>query len=218
MWRKHFAAIFLDMDGALLDSNGHAEPVWEQWAHQRQIDYALLRPRIYSQRVQEILRQLTPRYSDDAECQRLEQALLAVVRQRRSRLRQDAAAWLAMLGETPWGVVTQAGQPRAAEQIAHSGMCQPPLVIGAEQVSCGRPDPEPYLLAASHYGLDPRDCLVIESDEAGIRAAQAAGMTVIALSCRRPRHSLQCADVVIGGWRSIILHPQPEGIVVEVIA
>lgn len=101
MWRKHFAAIFLDMDGALLDSNGHAEPVWEQWAHQRQIDYALLRPRIYSQRVQEILRQLTPRYSDDAECQRLEQALLAVVRQRRSRLRQDAAAWLAMLGETP---------------------------------------------------------------------------------------------------------------------
>lgn len=64
----------------------------------------------------------------------------------------------------------------------------------------------------------PATASVIESDEAGIRAAQAAGMTVIALSCRRPRHSLQCADVVIGGWRSIILHPQPEGIVVEVIA
>ncbi|WCF12489.1 hypothetical protein N4G58_16985 [Edwardsiella piscicida] len=60
MWRKHFAAIFLDMDGALLDSDDHAEQVWEQWAHQRQIDHALLRPRIYSQRVQETLRQLAP--------------------------------------------------------------------------------------------------------------------------------------------------------------
>lgn len=218
MWRKHFAAIFLDMDGALLDSDSHAELVWEQWAQQRCIDRTLLRPRIYSQRVQETLRQLAPSHSDRAECQRLEQALLAAVRQRRSALRQDAAAWLAGLSDTPWGVVTQAGQQRASEQIAHSGMPRPPLVVGAEQVSCGRPDPEPYLQAASHYGLDPRDCLVIESDEAGLRAAQAAGMTVIALSYRRPRHSLQRADVVIGGWRSIILHPQPEGIVVEVIA
>lgn len=122
------------------------------------------------------------------------------------------------LGETPWGVVTQSSQSRAAVQMQQAGMPQPPLMIGAEQVTSGRPDPEPYLLAASYYGVDPRDCLVFESDEAGIKAAQAAGMTVIAITNRHQRHHLQRADVVISGWRSIILHPQRQGIVIEVVA
>lgn len=42
MWRKQFAAVFLDMDGTLLDSGNHAEQVWMQWAQRHGIDNALL--------------------------------------------------------------------------------------------------------------------------------------------------------------------------------
>jgi len=40
----------------------------------------------------------------------------------------------------------------------------------------GKPDPEPYLLAASRLGVAPAGCLVFEDTEMGIRSATAAGM------------------------------------------
>lgn len=218
MWKKQFAAVFLDMDGALLDSGNHAQQVWMQWAQQHGIDEALLGEQIHSQRVQEIVRRLAPHLDTQQEVHALEAALLQMTQRHQSQLQQGVSELLQALGETPWGVVTQSHHARAEEQLQQAGMQRPPLVVGAEQVSSGRPDPEPYLLAASFYGVDPRDCLVFESDEAGIKAAQAAGMTVIAITNRHQRHHLQRADVVISGWRSIILHPQRQGIVIEVVA
>ena len=39
----------------------------------------------------------------------------------------------------------------------------------------GKPDPEPFLLAAEKLGVNPKDCLVFEDTEMGIQAATAAG-------------------------------------------
>jgi HAD superfamily hydrolase (TIGR01509 family) len=43
----------------------------------------------------------------------------------------------------------------------------------------GKPDPEPYLLAAEKLGMDPKECLVFEDTEMGIQAATAAGMASV---------------------------------------
>jgi HAD superfamily hydrolase (TIGR01509 family) len=43
----------------------------------------------------------------------------------------------------------------------------------------GKPDPEPYLLAAERLGVNPRECLVFEDTEMGIQAATAAGMASV---------------------------------------
>jgi HAD superfamily hydrolase (TIGR01509 family) len=43
----------------------------------------------------------------------------------------------------------------------------------------GKPDPEPFLLAAERLGVNPRDCLVFEDTEMGIQAATAAGMASV---------------------------------------
>lgn len=50
-----------------------------------------------------------------------------------------------------------------------------------ELVSKGKPDPEIYLLAASKLGVRPEHCLVFEDSFAGVTAAKAAGMTVVAI-------------------------------------
>lgn len=42
-----------------------------------------------------------------------------------------------------------------------------------------KPDPEPFLIAAERLGVAPRDCLVFEDTEMGIRAATAAGMASV---------------------------------------
>lgn len=51
-----------------------------------------------------------------------------------------------------------------------------------------KPHPEVFLRAAGRLGEQPRDCLVVEDAEAGIRAAKAAGMTAAALgsACASP--------------------------------
>jgi HAD superfamily hydrolase (TIGR01509 family) len=43
----------------------------------------------------------------------------------------------------------------------------------------GKPDPEPFLLAAEKLRVNPKDCLVFEDTEMGIRAATAAGMASV---------------------------------------
>jgi HAD superfamily hydrolase (TIGR01509 family) len=56
-----------------------------------------------------------------------------------------------------------------------------PWFVGAEDTSRGKPFPDGYLLAAAHFAVPPRDCLVIEDSAAGIAAARAAGMRCVAV-------------------------------------
>ena len=49
-------------------------------------------------------------------------------------------------------------------------------MVAAEDVVHGKPDPEPFLLAARLLGVDPTKCLVFEDSPTGIAAAKAAGM------------------------------------------
>lgn len=50
------------------------------------------------------------------------------------------------------------------------------VLVGAEDYTHGKPDPEPFLTAAKKLGVAPKDCLVFEDADAGIKAAEAAGM------------------------------------------
>lgn len=55
------------------------------------------------------------------------------------------------------------------------------VVVGGDQVECGKPHPEPYLRAASALGAEPADCLVLEDSIPGTLAAQNAGMPTIGI-------------------------------------
>jgi beta-phosphoglucomutase len=55
-------------------------------------------------------------------------------------------------------------------------------VIGADQVSNPKPDPQIYLLAASRLGVPPQECLVVEDSPTGVSAGLAAGMNVIGVA------------------------------------
>lgn len=48
-------------------------------------------------------------------------------------------------------------------------------MVSNEDVSKGKPDPEMYLKAIAHFGLAPRECLIVEDNENGIKAARASG-------------------------------------------
>jgi beta-phosphoglucomutase-like phosphatase (HAD superfamily) len=75
-------------------------------------------------------------------------------------------------------------------------------IVGANDVSQGKPHPEPYLTAAKHLevvspGLRPEDCVVFEDSMPGIVAARAAGMKVVAVTNSYPAAMLGAAHRVV---------------------
>lgn len=54
-------------------------------------------------------------------------------------------------------------------------------IADGHDVNRSKPDPQVFLVAAQKLGLPPEDCMVVEDADAGVEAAQAAGMTVFAV-------------------------------------
>ncbi|GAB5442900.1 MAG: HAD-IA family hydrolase [Fuerstiella sp.] len=59
-----------------------------------------------------------------------------------------------------------------------------PLMLTAEDVRLGKPDPEIYLTAAEQLGVAPERMLVLEDSETGTRAAAAAGAITVSVPNR----------------------------------
>ncbi|GGU20121.1 haloacid dehalogenase [Lentzea flava] len=56
-----------------------------------------------------------------------------------------------------------------------------PVAVSSEECAAGKPSPDVYLLAASRLGVSPAACYAVEDSTNGLRAALAAGMTVLAV-------------------------------------
>ncbi|MGW6930052.1 HAD family hydrolase [Lentzea sp. NPDC054927] len=56
-----------------------------------------------------------------------------------------------------------------------------PVAVSSEECAAGKPSPDVYLLAASRLQVSPASCYAVEDSTNGLRAALAAGMTVLAV-------------------------------------
>lgn len=56
------------------------------------------------------------------------------------------------------------------------------VVTSVEEISLNKPSPQIFLLTAEKLGVEPYECLVFEDSQAGIEAAQTAGMAVVGVS------------------------------------
>ena len=77
-------------------------------------------------------------------------------------------------------VVTSGNRQGASAIVAAIGLKERvSFIISGDDVTHGKPDPEPYVLAAKQLGVAPDRCLALEDHPDGIASAKAAGMTVI---------------------------------------
>jgi beta-phosphoglucomutase len=85
------------------------------------------------------------------------------------------------------------------------------VIVSAEQVERGKPDPEGFLLALKllnkklHKSIKPADCVVIEDSHWGLEAAKAAGMRTVAITNTYAAEHLKPADKVIAHLNDLSL-------------
>ena len=80
------------------------------------------------------------------------------------------------------------------------------VILTAEDVTRGKPDPEIYLLAAQRLEVPPEHCLVLEDSVNGIKSAQSAGMNVVAIATPFTNASIHTSEIIKEAW---IVH-EPE--------
>jgi len=80
----------------------------------------------------------------------------------------------------PYALVTSSQRRFVDAVLARTGLRFPVVVTGSD-VSRGKPDPEPYLLASRRLEVAPAGCLVLEDSITGVTAAEAAGCFVVAV-------------------------------------
>jgi len=114
--------------------------------------------------------------------------------------------------EVPLAVVSGALHLEIERVLTSGGLREAfAAVVGADDVSQGKPHPEPYLAAMARLsratqGLEPGECVAFEDSAPGIASALAAGMKVVAVTNSYPAEKLKAAHLVVASLEDLKTH------------
>ncbi|RZJ31325.1 MAG: HAD family hydrolase [Brevundimonas sp.] len=202
-------AFLFDMDGTLITSTAAAERVWSRWAGRHGLDVATFIPTIHGVRAADTIRkQNLPDIDLEAEVAWVERGEIEDVGGVAPI--PGAIDFVKRLPPDRWAVVTSATVPLAEARLRAAGVTPPALMITAEQVERGKPDPAGYLLAARTLGVDIAHCLVFEDAEAGIRAGEASGAGVVVVTAAWT-HPLETDHPTLADYGDVTLEVGADG-------
>ncbi|MEU9442116.1 HAD family hydrolase [Streptomyces sp. NPDC048304] len=191
----HAHALLFDNDGTLVSSLDSVERCWTRWAKEYGITAEQFgRVALHGRPAAEIVADLLAARLVPEAVARVEQLEVDDV-PGGVRLLPGTRDFLDSLPADRWAVVTSATRRLAEARLDAVGIL-PKTLIAADDITRGKPDPEPYLLAARQLGVDPAHCVVFEDAPAGLRAGRAAGMTTVALATTHRAEELD-ADLVV---------------------
>lgn len=185
--RPGFVAVIFDMDGVLVES----EHLWEEnWIHySNENGYTWLpsdTAQVQGMSVPEWAIYLAGQVGrgDPREIEeRIVANMIAALQTGRVELLPGSYDLvMAAADRVPVAVASSASLRFIEAVLAATGL-RPRFgaVVSSEQVPAGKPSPDVYLEAARQLGVDPRRTIAIEDSSNGLRAAAAAGMTVIGI-------------------------------------
>lgn len=208
-------AILFDLDGVLVDSTPCVTRVWAAWAREHGLDPDYVVHVAHGQRTIETVRQLAPQLDAQAETNRLEQR--EVDDTDGLRVLPGATELLTAIPPDRYTIVTSGTRRLATKRLQVAGLPVPSKMITADDVTLGKPNPEPYLAGAKLLGIEPQKCLVFEDAPSGIRAAKASGMTVIAVTSTYQKAQLVEAEAIVASLAEVKIGDATTGEMVVVV-
>jgi sugar-phosphatase len=205
-------AVLFDIDGTLVDSTGAVVRTWRTWAARHGLDAEEILRVCHGRRSEDTIADFLPaerRAAAVAELEELELSDLADV-----IALPGTRELLPALPPSRWAAVTSGSRRLMETRLAAAGLPVPEVLVSAEDVSAGKPDPEGYLKAAAALGHDIARCLVVEDSPAGVRAGRAAGAPTVAVATSHSSSELSAADAVIRDLTSCAIEVAPDALLV----
>jgi mannitol-1-/sugar-/sorbitol-6-phosphatase len=200
MKRFECRAILFDLDGVLVDSTAYVEEQWRRWATAKGLPPEPFLRVCHGRRAIETIRLAAPHLDAEAEVAAFQPDDAADAHAIKPIA--GAARLLETLPVGTWAVATSGPRAAATDRLIRAGLPSPTVLVCAEDVLHGKPSPDVYLMAAASLAVSPSDCVVIEDAPAGVEAARAAGMGVVALTTTHRRDELP-ADACTGSLAEI---------------
>ena len=205
-----FDAVLFDNDGTLTDSTAAVERAWRAWA----VEHGVPMERLSSYHgvpSRSIVEAVVEEHVDvdlaTEDIDRRELAdLVGVV------ALPGAADAMAAVGPRA-AIVTSASRELAVLRLDAAGLLAPEAFVTADDITRGKPDPQPYLIGARKLGVDPSRCLVVEDAPAGLRSARAAGAAALAVTTTSAAEDLEpLADLVVRDLSEVEFTSTPDGV------
>lgn len=199
------SGLLFDLDGVLVNSTPAVARVWTKWAIARGLDPEETVRQAHGRPSIATVRDILP----DADFEKENEIIL------RGEIEDTegvialpgARELLSSLPDNQWALVTSCSRPLAQVRLKVAGLPTPRNIVTCDDVTNGKPDPEPYIKGAALLRVPASKCVVFEDAPAGIRAGKAAGALVIALPTTSPQSELEAAgaDWVLPGYRNLFV-------------
>lgn len=171
--------VLFDSDGVLVDSHRQVEVAWRTLCAEFGVDYATLAGQLVGVPARQTLRRHLGGDALERAVERLEE--LEVETADPTDPIRGAHELLAALPAERWAIVTSATRRLGEARWRGAGLPVPRRSVTYDDVTHGKPDPEPFLVGAARLGVDPGGCVVFEDSASGADAAAAAGARVVAV-------------------------------------
>ncbi|KIJ70133.1 hypothetical protein HYDPIDRAFT_104800 [Hydnomerulius pinastri MD-312] len=192
-------AVLFDMDGTLVDSTTGVVGAWSTFAEQYPgLDVKTILSSSHGVRTVDNLRKwcgITDEATLKEEAARFERAIVETSSNGITILPGvrpiiDNLLPAKSLPGQRWTICTSATRLYATAALKAAGIETPEGIVTADDVTNGKPDPEPYNEGAKSCGFDANNCVVVEDAPAGVRSGLAAGSKVIGLLTTHSREQM----------------------------
>lgn len=203
-----FQAVLFDNDGTLTDSTAAVERSWRAWAahHEVPLERLVRYHGVPSRSIVEAV--VDPHVDVDLATADIDRRELEDVEDVEPL--PGAVEAMEAVGDRA-AIVTSAGRELAVLRLEAAGLRAPEAFVTADDITRGKPDPQPFLVAADKLGADPGRCLVVEDAPAGVAAGRAAGAATLAVTTTSPAEDLD-ADLVVPDLSAVVFIETDEGI------
>lgn len=183
-------AVLWDLDGTLVDSEHYH---WLAWQHTMAAEGVPLTEAqfrtSFGRRNAAFLPEWLGENAGETEIQRIsdrkESYYRDLILTRGCSALPGAVEWVKRLGREGWLQAIASSAPRwnvdaVVEALRLNGCFR--VIVAAEDVRVGKPDPDVFLATAQRLEVPPERCIVVEDAAPGIEAARRAGMRCIVLN------------------------------------
>jgi len=217
-------AILFDMDGTLIDSTAGVTGAWDYWGkkYPHLNIHEILRTS-HGVRTIDNLRKWNPEIPEDQLEAHVNEFEIEIVNSSKRNEAQGQTGIILLPGVQKlidslgslgdWAICTSAATAYATAALKSVNLPVPAAFVTADDVTNGKPFPDPYILGAAKCKAKPERCLVVEDAPSGVASGKAAGAQVLAVCTSHTRERMQQTepDILVNDLTSVSLLRLEEG-------